>query len=292
MPRIPDNYFETVIYLYPSEEHARNGHSLGGSGFLVSVPSQVEGCLYIYAVTNRHVIRLADSPVVRLNMHDGTTQIFTFNQNDWTDHPDFDDISVVPIKLDASKHRVKAINSSMFITKEIIAEHHIGPGDEVYMIGRFVAHDGKLLNTPSARFGNISMMPGESVRRTDGILQESFLLEMRSLNGYSGSPAFIHIPPFSLRPKTQALRTEYNTWLLGVDWGHLDIMEEVVDENHNRLKERLFVKRNSGKACIVPAWKLFELLELESFVLQRKESDQQMLNAQKAKLSISSEVIS
>jgi hypothetical protein len=214
-------------------------------------------------------------------MIDGSTQIFPFDKNDWIDHPDLDDISVVLIKLDPSKHKVKALSTSMFITKEIIAEHNIGPGDEVYMIGRFEAHDGKLLNAPSARFGNISMMPGLPVLRKDGILQESFLLEMRSLNGYSGSPAFVHIPPLSLRPESQELKSEYNTWLLGVDWGHLDIMEEVVDEKHNKLKERLFVKRNSGKACVVPAWKLLELLDLEPLVLRRKDSDQQILNARK-----------
>jgi hypothetical protein len=209
-------------------------------------------------------------------------QIFAFNQNDWTDHPDLDDLSILPIQIDISKHKIKAIPATMFITKEIIEAHNIGPGDEAYMLGRFVAHDGKQKNTPSARFGNISMMPGEPISRSDGLSQESFLLEMRSLNGYSGSPTFVHIPPFSYRPRTKELKTDFYTWLLGVDWGHLYTKEEVVDIKDNRLQDRLFVKRNSGKTGIVPAWKLLELLELEKFALQRKKLDELMLMKQAA----------
>ena len=71
--------------------------------------------------------------------------------------------------------------------------------------------DGGQKNTPSARFGNMSMMPEKPIRRADGILQESYLLEMRSINGYSGSPAFVHIPPLNLRPGATELKTEYYT---------------------------------------------------------------------------------
>lgn len=276
MPRISDDYLQTVIYLYQSIENAKEGIATGGTGFLVSVPSSVENMFYIYAVTNRHVIRRGKSPVIRLNMIDGSTQTIDLNGNQWIDHPDLDDLSITPIQIDILKHKVKAIPVSMFITKKIIEEYSIGPGDDAYIIGRFVTHDGKQKNLPAARFGNIAMMPWVPVEHPDGILQESFLLEMRSLNGYSGSPAFVHIPPFRLLPGAAELNTDSFTWFLGVDWGHLHTKEEVLDSKEKRLENRLFVKSNSGMTSIVPAWKLLDLLESEEFVLQRTKQDEIM----------------
>ena len=47
MHRIPDEYFETVIYLYRSKAELEQGIVSGGSGFLVSLPSQVKDMLFI-----------------------------------------------------------------------------------------------------------------------------------------------------------------------------------------------------------------------------------------------------
>jgi hypothetical protein len=60
---------------------------------------------------------------------------------------------------------------------------NIGVGDEVFMIGRFISHQGLNRSQPLARFGNIAMMPGERVRDGRGFDVEAFLVEMRSLSG-------------------------------------------------------------------------------------------------------------
>jgi hypothetical protein len=50
-------------------------------------------------------------------------------------------------------------------------------------------HEGRQKNSPTARFGNIAQMPNEPViiKRFE---QECFLVEARSIGGYSGSPVF------------------------------------------------------------------------------------------------------
>ena len=59
MPRIPDTYLDSVVYLYPSEASAQDGDRIGGSGFLIGIhiPFQTppKGFL-ICVVTNKHVV--------------------------------------------------------------------------------------------------------------------------------------------------------------------------------------------------------------------------------------------
>lgn len=50
MPRIRDEFLESVIYLYPSRRAAQKGEQIGGSGFLVSV-KRTETSGWLYAVT-------------------------------------------------------------------------------------------------------------------------------------------------------------------------------------------------------------------------------------------------
>src|ERR1700680_2155093 len=67
MSRIPDDILDCAIYLYSSEAAGRAGESAGGSGFLVGLESlKHKGMWWIYAVTNRHVIK-DGYPVARLN---------------------------------------------------------------------------------------------------------------------------------------------------------------------------------------------------------------------------------
>lgn len=201
MPRIRDDILDSVFYLYPTADAAERGESSGGTGFLVAIPSttQPEFFSHLYAVTNSHVIREGKSPFIRLNTVEGSSGIWNLKGMDWVHHPDADDIAVCPIPFISPEFRAKFFPRSMFLTSEVIEKFSIGPGDDVFLIGRHVNHEGKQRNLPSVRFGNISMMPLEPIRNSRGLLQESFLVEARSIGGYSGSPVFVHIPPFAHR---------------------------------------------------------------------------------------------
>ncbi len=102
-------------------------------------------------------------------------------------------------------------------------ELNAGVGDEVVMIGRFVAHDGRVRNAALARFGNIAMMPGEPVTDGRGMKVEAFLVEMRSLSGFSGSPAFIYMGPGTYRGDGRMMPFYSETiGLIGIDWAQDD----------------------------------------------------------------------
>ncbi len=57
MPRVPDLMLNCAVYLYPDVSHAQEGDQAGGTGFLLSIPSErVPPLHHVYAITNRHVI--------------------------------------------------------------------------------------------------------------------------------------------------------------------------------------------------------------------------------------------
>lgn len=174
MPRIPDSLLDSVIYLYKSEMDAQSGSHAGGTGFLVSVAAETEGApSALYAVTNSHVIREGKAPMVRLNTQGARAEVIRLTTDQWHHHPDGDDIAVCPIGLEPEHHRFVALNKSkLFLEKSELEEFDVGPGDDIFFIGRFISHQGKQRNLPVVRWGNIAMLPYEPIRHTRGTMVE------------------------------------------------------------------------------------------------------------------------
>jgi len=281
MPRIDDACLESVIYLYQSEAHAKAGIQTGGTGFLVSVPSsKFPNEMYVYAVTNKHIVEDARSRTIRLNDNSGGIDILDTKIEDWK-VAQSDDLAVIPVEISMANHKFRTVPERMFVTPEIVERIKLGPGDEVYLPGRFINHEGKQCNTPAVRFGNLSMMPTEPVQQPGGSMQDSFLVDMRSLSGYSGSPAFVFIPPaegaYRHIHQGDIEVAGYGPWLLGIDWGHLASWSCLVYKADKKKThpENLGITSNSGIAAIVPAWKLHELLHRKDLQMQRKQLDEE-----------------
>jgi hypothetical protein len=120
LPRISDQLLECVIYLCPSAESAEAGEIYGGSGFLVSVPSENhEGWDILYAVTNSHVIREARSPIIRLNTQDGAKDTLPLGQDDWVHHQDGDDIAVCELDIYNDTYRFLSIPIAGYLLKRL-----------------------------------------------------------------------------------------------------------------------------------------------------------------------------
>ena len=117
------------------------------------------------------------------------------------------------------------------------------------------------------------------IRQDDGYLQESYLVECRSVSGYSGSPVLVEIPPWSRRPgKTQISSAGRGPWLLGVNWGHLNDWKPVCDKSGKPLAATgMKVGLNSGMMGVVPAWKLSEMFFYEDVVAKRREAETHIL---------------
>ncbi len=243
----------------------------GGSGFWVGVPSTImPKVFYKYAVTNRHVIE-GGAPVIRLNLSGGRTDVLDLQCSDWVCSRS-DDIAVCDLenRTDENKSQVTFLTTDSFVTGADIQKYGIGPGTEVFMLGRFMSYEGKVQNEPSARFGKLSIVCSEKIKQIGGHLQDSLLVEMHSIGGYSGSPVFIYVNRYL--PGTRSLdEWEWKLWFLGVDWGHLTKREKVFDKNDNRLG---YVDINSGLAGVVPCQKLLDLLNEEELVSKRIKNDE------------------
>ena len=303
MSRISDRFTEIAVYIYTSLDDAKRGESYGGSGFMVDVPFETNTELhYLYVVTNKHVVLKAKNPVIRFNRKDGGTECIATRSDQWTHHPNGDDVSVFHFDNDDwEKFQIATIGMHQFVTEHLLEAEDIGIGDDTVMVGRFITHEGKQQNAPSVRFGNIAMMPKEKIVSESGIAQESFLVEIRSLPGYSGSAVLIYSPcamndmskrrygqarvgltsmgdhKFHMPPDAyfDAMKPK-GPYLLGIDWCHLQSKADVViseDENGRDEKhpDRWFVRQNSGMAGVIPAWKIAEVLYCEDFVKTRKK---------------------
>jgi len=301
MPRIDDKFLEYSIYLYPTEPDANSGNKAGGSGFLVAMPMYGKehwllhgSCprldqYHLYAATCRHLIqpreeRKQPSPVVRMNTLDGRVKVIPAKVDEWKCSVT-NDVAVLPLDYDPT-YRQLHLNVDLFLTQEVMRQHDVGVGDDVVMVGRLVHHDGTQTNQPSVRFGRISMMPANVYHpSSDSRLEESFIIEVFSVSGYSGSPVFVRPFPgpklsmwpsisspntnnaitqsgFCTPPQGTQQTTRGGPWLLGVEWGYIN--------NHDQKYN------NTGVCGVVPAWRLRELLDCDE-LKERRKADQRKL---------------
>lgn len=279
VPRISDKTLECVFYLYPSLSSAEKGEDFGGCGFLMLVPFERAKQNHLYAITNRHVID-AGALTLRVATSDQGLLPIDSDERRWFRHPDGDDLAMLLVDF-PFEFTCTAINLSEteFVTKELIQQHDIGVGEEAFSVGRLVDHDGKQKHTPVVRFGNISQMPAEKIRQDDGNMQESYLVEGRSVGGYSGSPVFMFIPLWAVRPGKEKVESkQYGPWFLGVNWGHMLKWHPVCDASGRPLGPHgTKVAQNTGMMAVVPAWKLIEMINHPTMEAERRAREDQLL---------------
>jgi hypothetical protein len=284
LPYIDPEYLDCTIYLYPSEAAAEDGARIGGTGFLIGIPvGQDSGESVVAIVTNRHVVA-GGNTIARLNTKSGSIALLPLDNADWFDHPDGDDLSICPISLPLGIKN-KYLPIGLFLRKDHIEQWDIGPGDDVFVVGRFVNHEGRLRNIPSLRFGNIAQMPWEPIM-SDGYPQESFLVECRSISGYSGSPVFVWITPPNLPGLTKdgrehllsgkfkmfgvSLKRARNAgthgfpaigpFLLGINYCYLRSQEPVRSASGQEMHD-WFVNANTGMMGVIPSWRLNDIID-------------------------------
>ena len=237
-----------------------------------------------YFVTNSHVIA-AGNHFVRVNVFQGQQPIVK-EITEWAYHPDAD-LVIGFFEYAAGQGTVgyHPIGANFLISEHTIQFWDIGIGDSVFMLGLFAGHfsdSNRML--PAARFGNITMMPAQRIEKLQiGGTEESFLVEMYSMGGFSGSPVFVRKLPFSpteqdwwniwdVEDPNEALRhiassltienfmPEITTHVLGINWGHLPQRMKVQYKDSDDVVEDVFVRGNHNIACVIPAWKIHDLL--------------------------------
>jgi hypothetical protein len=279
MPRVHDEYLNCVVYLYRSRHEAEEGINIGGSGFVVGVPAQYlpppHG--FVYVITNKHVIDKG-ACVVRVNTSDQKFDVIELKKENWS-LSSTDDLAIHPLPaLDAQRFPIKSIPRKMFVTEDFIESNNYGPGDEVILIGRFINQEGKERNLPTIRFGHISQMPFEPIEY-EGTFQQSFLCEIKSIGGFSGSPVFL--APVSNVGRTTDSPPVGEAFLLGVDWAHIQNWEPAIDADGHEIPHIRY-PTNTGMMAVVPAWKLNALLDSPFHRRLREMSENNEIKKRKA----------
>lgn len=335
MPRIPDKVIKSVFYLYRSREDALAGRNPGGTGFVVSYEGTFEtgrsldptgiGNHY-YGVTNWHVACSNGFSTIRLNTKDGGTDVIELDPSEWHFIPGKYDVAVVPLSLSRNEHDVSAVSSFDFATnyqplRGINSGDGIGVGDDVFMIGLFIDHAGITTNVPSARFGNISMLPSEkaTIKQSTGLHGESYVVDMHSRTGFSGSPVYVYktfgsdlsedgikfdelnidqlndgnywsdkIDVRALKGRlTGRIRAEQMFKVLGIHWAQFPERWELRDRslldeaNKNLIVEGGYVEGMSGMTCVIPAWHIMEVFLLPELKKLREPEANRAREAQR-----------
>ena len=262
VPALPPEFMSGVVFLYRTVEEARTHARIGGTAFPfgklagATGPKPEDRFYVAYLVTNSHLALGRSATVMRANRRDGKPpDIFDIDQNDWIPVPG-QDLAITPmgrivnaegVQMRRDTHEYIFVDEEMVLTKEMIAHHQVGVGDEVFMIGRFMNMQGADRNEPAARFGSISMMPSPLYNQWLKQQQISFAVEMRSRTGFSGAPVVV----YGHRLTTLKERKHPTFFfLLGVNWGY------VVDPDADPGEE------NTWLNGVVPGWEILEAFKL------------------------------
>lgn len=293
--RVNHRQYYTTVFLYESEDDARNGTNCGGTGFALGVicepdledDPRTRPTRRTYLVTNAH-IAYAHHWVRYIAQ--SVDAVFEVAGDRWHFHPEGHHIDVaVAILRPAggpdkpwdyrSDAWIHPFPGELLVTPKRARANDLGPGDECFMVGRLssVITGDRML--PIDRFGvyishgcretPISSGPPFNSR------QPSVLLEMRSLGGYSGSPVYIlrnpgffeehHAIPGLAGKRIEGERQldHYpQSLLLGVCWGHIENKVDVVVDEGGKRKVVGSALQNSGIAAVIGAWRLQELIDM------------------------------
>jgi hypothetical protein len=254
-----------------------------GTAFLVLMQAHQFGLSYM--VSAKHVIDQAagrDSPprdvLIRINTKAGGVEYITTKPDRWHTHPDHtcdegkqNYIDVVVFAManmrEWSSINMEALDYTYLVeedvcTDEVIKKYAIGIGDEVVIPGLFHSHLGTQRNVPIVRTGNIAAMRDEPVPTSYGSMN-AYLVEMRSIDGISGSPVLMHMEmrPAVLLPESDvAIAVEKSKkvhYLFGLVHGHYTIttQDEWVYKTNSLVGDI-----NAGIAVVVPASKIMETI--------------------------------
>ncbi len=281
MPRIPLEVLKCTFFLYRSREDAEQGINTGGTGFFIGIRSSIhQRGMHAFAITNWHVAVDSSFSVIRINLAGGGVDIIEREPHEWFFKQGGYDLAIAdgPV-FDGNKHDIRALDlASHALTKAHVEALNIGPGEDVFMVGRFIGHDGHESNAPATRFGNISMMPAPMLQG-NGATLPSYCIDMHSRTGFSGSPVFAYrtlgsdltIP----RQFAGMGPGSHYMGLLGVHWGQFPELWEITQDGRviqsvSRIKQPdgyfvpgKYVKGVSGMSCVCPIWAIEELLELD-----------------------------
>jgi hypothetical protein len=121
------------------------------------------------------------------------------------------------------------------------------------------------------------------------------------LSGYSGSPVFVYKPREKqtytptddrrfIEETTSITQLVGDLKLIGIDCGHIQQYNRVLDKMLTPHPQGWKVERNTGMAIVIPAWRLEDLLNTHDFVVQRQRKNRQLLEEKEAEQRVAFDV--
>jgi hypothetical protein len=261
-----------------------------GTAFFVGV--QEDGYNFSYLVTARHVIDEATRGgyprlTLRVNSRTGKAEYIELASNDaWvTWKNEAIDVAVLGFGLDVRIFSHALIPVEMFADTQVLKNHSIGIGDDLFAVGLFVQKAGNTRNIPIVRTGIIAAMPTQEepfIRK--GGEYHAYLAEMRSIGGLSGSPVFVFLD------RTRAIDARipeghhFGIFFLGLIRGHWDLERELTDSiamGDVQIGYSKGENLNTGIAVVTPAHYVLGILKSKEMhdrrargIKQRKEKEE------------------
>jgi len=250
--------------------------------------------LYSYIVTARHVaaaVQGDDTFFIRANLKGGGgSEPIPIHNIEWAYSEDDEtvDLAVAAHYLDKSKYDLDYLNLDnttqlgRFADSNGVERSYVACGDEICVVGLFHLHSGKARIVPVVHTGHVAVVadPDERIplrnpRTKKTVKSEVHLVEIQSLDGLSGSPAFIaemmDLPvrtPEGNRPQAYA-----GVKLLGIYVGSWDGDPDEVLKEDRRLSDG--TKVPVGMGLVVPGIKLVDLIRTHPKLVEGRNRERE-----------------
>ena len=242
----------------------KNGDSVAwiGTGFIVAKKSKISNKVYLYLITNKHVVGNHKVLLVRLQYKNGNIvptrlEIEKDGVRTYTEHPN-KDIDIVAISLNHD-YIIKNINQlSAFVLDEntyTVDEYLSGGGFEgspVFMLGYPMGIVDQYSITPICRKGCIARFKKKEIENN-----YNFILDIQNFPGNSGSP--IITCPEIIAISSSNFITEIR--LLGIVHSYIPYKETLINTQTNEIVE--IRAENSGLALAHPVDYIKEVVLLD-----------------------------
>ena len=193
--------------------------------------------------------------------------------------PRLRDVAVLPLALNQHTFDYLYYPVRHGATAEFIKQHSVTPGEDVFITGLLISHPGKSRVLPIVRVGNIAAFPEDPITLLTG-QDSAYLVEVRSLGGLSGSPAFVHLLPAHDETRgdtgqvTVPAGATRRTYLMGLVHGFFPTAENDPDGIGEWAQEPL----NTGISVVVPLARVLDIIDSPEFV-EARELARTRLNA-------------
>jgi hypothetical protein len=242
-----------------------------GTGFIISVfPEDVK---FDYIVTCNHVLNEinGDKICIRINDTEGGADKIETSKREWV-IDEKHDVAILSRYLPPSKYDISFSSNIEFATIEKIKELEIEPGESAYLVGLFISHYGSNRNMPIVRVGNIAAIPEDPVFTSVGYMK-GYLVEMRSIGGFSGSPVFVNIMPCRIINNIMMHSAELmGPYLLGMMQGLYVIKEPSIYPKYNSEADAM----NAGIGIVIPIETIMQTIKDTLLYEQREKTLKQI----------------